>query len=410
MGTRKYKLKTTFEDFYVEERHDFKLVEEGDYSLFKLDKTGMETLVALRIIAKQLRVQRKNIGYSGLKDRYSSSTQFVTIPRKALETPKEPENCDFTSKSIDFSYVGQLEKPLRLGSHTSNYFKLTLRRLNQNILDLFKRNLEVFQKGGPVPNYFDSQKFGYLKGPEGFFAGKFLNGEYEDALKLVIARHNRKERASSKLIHQYLQEHWHDWKACSKFLSEHPYENYLKLTRYLESEPEDFLGAIKLFTRDKMKLKITSLQAYLWNEYLKSNLQKTFSEVELVNIKYHVGTIPFPVEPVKNLERLAGPELFSQTIPLPSTEVTGEYRENYDRFLNRDFGLDDLSEFEKFNQLGYRTNAHERKMFFTPSNLVYENEGRDEEIKREKNRYCTITFELPPGSYATILIKGIMLA
>ena len=39
MGTKKYKLKTTFDEFYVEERHNFDLITNGDYLLFKLEKS-----------------------------------------------------------------------------------------------------------------------------------------------------------------------------------------------------------------------------------------------------------------------------------------------------------------------------------------------------------------------------------
>jgi tRNA(Glu) U13 pseudouridine synthase TruD len=49
-------------------------------------------------------------------------------------------------------------------------------------------------------------------------------------------------------------------------------------------------------------------------------------------------------------------------------------------------------------------------MFFKPGDLKIEEQGRDESIKKEKNRFCTMTFTLPPGSYATILIKALLLA
>jgi tRNA pseudouridine13 synthase len=330
------------------------------------------------------------------------------------------ETTESIGKNLKITYIGQVESPLRLGSHYSNFFRLTLRRMNQSTLELLKSKIPLLQSGAPIPNYFDSQKFGYLKGPDGFFGGKYLNSDYENALKLVIARRNRKERAISKEVHTFIQDHWMDWGKSSAFLAEHPFENYLKLTQYLEAHPEDYHGAIKLFTPDSLKLKITSLQAYLWNEYLKELYEQTFTASELASVKYHVGALFFANDLENSIDKLnssqalseftKGLDLSSRTLPLPSMEVVGHHREKYNVLLKRDFGIDDLSEFEKFSELGYRTNAHERKLFFKPINLQLEGEGEDEEIQREKNRYCTLTFELPPGSYATIMIKSMLLA
>ncbi|UCE08041.1 MAG: tRNA pseudouridine(13) synthase TruD, partial [bacterium] len=363
----------------MEERHDFKFGDRGKYLLFKLEKTGLDTLAVLKISAKHLNVPRKVIGYSGLKDRYSHSCQYFSVPANMISMPIEAENLDMAGNNMQLNYIGQLEEPLKLGSHNSNYFKLTIRRMNADTLDLLKSRLPALQEGAPIPNYFDSQKFGYLLGPQGFFAGKYLKSEYEDALKLVIARKNRKERASSKAVHSFIQANWKDWKRCSEFLSEHPFENYLKLTKYLESRPEDYKGAIKLFTPDSLKLKITSLQAYLWNEYLKMKMEQLFGATDLTEVKYHVGKLCFIKELQKASEKLSEPKSL-KTLPMPSPEIGEEHKTVYNELIKRDFGIDSIDDFDKFNELNYRTNAHERNLFFTPTGLKIEDEGKDEDI------------------------------
>lgn len=420
MGTKKYKLKTTFDEFYVEERHNFDIITNGKYLLFKLEKMGLDTLAVLRMTAKYLKVPRKVIGYSGLKDRYSQSCQYVTIPKDSKSAPNLPKDYEYVGKNMKLSLIGELESPLKLGSHISNFFRITVRRMNSKTLEQFKTNLNLMKDDGAIPNYFDSQKFGFLRGPEGFFAGKYLKGDYEGALKLVIAHKNRKERPSSKVVHQFIKNNWYDWASCSEFLKERNFNNYFNLTTYLEKNPDDYHGAIKLFSREIIKLKVTSLQAYLWNEYLKSKIRTAFTDSELAEVKYHVGTLLF----VKKLTQLNDKlkELITTdttvgdpgnkfgTIPLPSPEIAGEVRLNYDSMMREDFDIESITEFEKFIELGYKTNAHARPMFFSPSGLKIEGEGFDPEVKKEKNKYCTLSFELPPGSYATVLIKALIFA
>ena len=330
MATKKYKLKTTFNDFYVEERLDYSLTDSGAYYLFKLDKWGLDTIGALRITSKRLRVPRKKIGYSGLKDRYSHSGQYITIPKNEIRSRKAPEELEFSDRSINLEYLGEVEKQLRLGRHSSNFFRITIRRLTASSLSEVSENINNFQSGCMVPNYFDSQKFGFLGGPTGFFAPNFLKGDYENALKMVIAKPNRKERPRSKTVHKYLQGNWGDWSACNEFLTEHNFENYLRLTTYLEKNPEDYLGAIKLLTKDILKLKITAFQAFLWNEYLKKELRDKFKDAEFVDVKYHVGTLLLPKNP-DDMKIESGEEI--ETIPLPSFDLEKPYRGYYGELL-----------------------------------------------------------------------------
>jgi len=407
MSTKKYKLKTTFDDFYVEEQLDYNLTNTGSYYLFNMDKSGLDTLGALRITSKRLNIPRKKIGYSGLKDRYSHSRQYITIPKSEIKSKKDPQNLEFTGPSLVLRYIGEVEKQLRLGTHHSNFFRITIRKLTAATFEQLKNNLNVFSSGCPVPNYFDSQKFGLLGGPGGFFAPLYLKGEYEAALKSVIARPNRKERPRSKEIHKYLQENWGNWKQCNEYLENNRFENYLKITTFLHQNSSDYPGAIKLITKDILKMKITAFQAFLWNEYLKKLLSRNFEENELEEIKYHVGRLLFLRNP-DQINKLSN--IFKETMPLPSYDLGDDYTGNYNSLLQEHFDIRDVTAFKKFRELKYITNAFERKMFFKADNLTVEEQGRDSRINKEKNRYSTISFSLPPGSYATVLIKAVLLA
>jgi tRNA(Glu) U13 pseudouridine synthase TruD len=289
--------------------------------------------------------------------------------------------------------------------------------MNEATQTLLKQNLELYKGNLGIPNYFDSQKFGFIGGPEGLFASKFLQNDYEGALKLIIANPNRKQRPSAKNVHKFLRDNWGDWNLCTQFLNDHNFDNYLELTQYLEQNPGEFLGTIKLLTPEIIKLKVTALQAFLWNEYVKKELERLFSNMKFQGVKYHVvGTLLFIKEPnnvfeaLKSSDDLHSKDFIESTLPLPSFELENNYLENYNALLKKYFGLNDISEFKKFTELGYVTNAFSRKISFSPSNLIIEDEGQDRNIKKEKNRYCTISFELPPGAYATVLIKALCLA
>lgn len=71
--------------FYVEELADLDKLgfneSQGEYMVFKAVKKGMDTPELIRRIASKLNIPPNNIIHLGLKDKFSTSTQYLFVKK-----------------------------------------------------------------------------------------------------------------------------------------------------------------------------------------------------------------------------------------------------------------------------------------------------------------------------------------
>ena len=145
-----------------------------------------------------------------------------------------------------------------------------------------------------MPNHYDSQRFGSIKGTGEFPAVEIMRESNEGALKLLMASYYRKERSHVKKIKGFLGAHWGQWSVCRKFLEkERKYESFHEIVGYLEENPRDCRGALELSRGSIMELVTSSFQSFLWNEALKEILRRHLRERRLYRVKYAAGYLPF---------------------------------------------------------------------------------------------------------------------
>src|SRR5260370_41436790 len=73
------KLKQQPEDFQVEERTDVQPSQQGDFALYRLEKSNWTTPDALGIIRRRWQVLGGRLSYGGLKSRHAPNSQYLTI-------------------------------------------------------------------------------------------------------------------------------------------------------------------------------------------------------------------------------------------------------------------------------------------------------------------------------------------
>ena len=73
-----YKIKQIPEDFIVKEINDIILNNDGKYSYFLLKKKNYNTLNAIKAIAKKLKINEKDIGFAGNKDKEAVTKQTIS--------------------------------------------------------------------------------------------------------------------------------------------------------------------------------------------------------------------------------------------------------------------------------------------------------------------------------------------
>ena len=179
-------IRTTPEDFLVEELPGFEPSGSGEHLLLTIEKRGMNTVFAARRLAQWARVPEMAVSYAGLKDRHA-----VTRQRFSVHLPKKIAPDIATLESDDFRVLEHAwhSRKLPRGALAGNRFVLLLRGVHAD-RDVIERRLQSIALRG-VPNYFGEQRFG-RKGDNvdqalAMFAGRRVRRE-ERTLLLSAAR------------------------------------------------------------------------------------------------------------------------------------------------------------------------------------------------------------------------------
>ena len=219
-----YKLKQLQEDFIVKEISEIKFDDSGIYYYFLLKKRGYNTLDAINIISEKLRIDGKNIGFSGNKDRNAVTEQVISIKNGN----EGIERLDI--KDIELKFIGKGSKDVFLGSNIGNDFEVTIRNLNSKEI----KNIEnrIKDNGIPMPNYFGPQRFSN-NNPE---IGKSLvKKDFKKAVELILGTNS-------------------------------DFNN--RIVEHLEKKPNDHVVALKIIPSKLLKFYIHSYQSSLFNKAL----------------------------------------------------------------------------------------------------------------------------------------------
>ena len=252
-----------------------------------------------------------------------------------------------------------------------------------------------------LPNYFDDQRFGSI-GPSGeFIAEPWMRGDYERTLWLALAEPNPFDQVPERKEKETLRNLWGQWPECKQALGR---SHRRSIITFLADRPGDFKGAWAQVNQDLRSLWLAAFQSQLWNELLATWLREQVPADARVEVPLKTGSIPFPTAlPPEMASRLRALQL-----PLPSARIR----------------LDEIAD-EELRGLVQRTLAvrnlelrqirvkHPRDAFFskgerpalvTAEGLAWSSEPDELHPGEFK---LQLSFDLPRGSYATILVKRI---
>jgi tRNA pseudouridine13 synthase len=179
-------LRSEMSDFKVFERLPFEPCGEGEHLFIHIRKTGANTLVVARELAKYFKVKEGLVSYAGLKDRFAVTEQWfgIHLPGKTVY-----DLSNLAIEGVEVLSVKRHNKKLRIGALSGNRFELVLRKVS-HIDDVLRRWAAVSQFG--VPNYFGEQRFGINGGNLDraleLFQGKKVKDKKKRGLYLSAAR------------------------------------------------------------------------------------------------------------------------------------------------------------------------------------------------------------------------------
>ncbi len=384
------KVKQEPDDFQVEEITAV-VPTDGPHALYRMEKRGWSTPDALAAIRRRWRVEPRRISYGGLKDRHAATVQYLTIfhgPRRNLH-----------HHDISVQYLGQVAVPYTSRDIQANRFRLVLRDLPPEARPAIEARLNLLASEG-VPNYFDDQRFGSVSGAGGEFIARLLvHGRFEEALRLALGAPYEHDRAAQKEEKRLLSAHWGDWAQLKDVL---PRGHARSLVDYLRVHPGDFRGAVARLRPELRGLYLSAYQSHLWNRMLAGWLHKHLRPEQLRTVALRLGEVPFH----QNVDDEQLRELAALQLPLPSARLKlddADPRAEEVRDVLSEEGL----ELRQMQIKGIREmffSRGERAGLCLPRDLTHDFAPDENHRGREKLR---LGFELPRGSYATLLVKAI---
>jgi tRNA pseudouridine13 synthase len=232
------------------------------------------------------------------------------------------------------------------------------------------------------------------------FVGKeMVFGRFERALWLVLAAPYEFDRADAKREKSTLRELWGEWNECQSKL---PKGHARSIVSYLAAHPTDFKGAVARLRPELQGLYLSAYQSYLWNRLLAAWLTTTFGSANLTQVELKLGRVPAPVR-VPEEHRATWVSL---TLPLPSARLKPEPGALWLPVLEevlKDDGLT-LGELKIKGLQKPFFSKGDRTACVRPENLSSETEPDELNTGRMK---LTLRFDLPRGSYATMLVKRV---
>ncbi|MBI4232437.1 tRNA pseudouridine(13) synthase TruD [Candidatus Peregrinibacteria bacterium] len=381
------KIKQKPEDFIVRELADLKLNSEGRFAYYRLVKRGLGTLEVVQNVARQFGLSRRKISFGGLKDKYSHSEQIISVeggPDKNIE-----------DSHFILNYLGKSTLPMSPACLAGNHFTLCIRDVSDSEVEKIYKRLEEIKEFG-VPNYFDDQRFGSLRGTDGFIAKKLILGDFEGALKFAIASPSGEDRAKVRQIKETISKLWGNWKECA---AELPKSSERSIVCFLRDHPKHFAGAFERLEKNLRVLYLSAYQSYLWNRCAELFLKCRIDAQDQILYKYTAGTFLFyqklPQVTVQSLQNISMPLLKNNT--QPDAELTPIVEQ-----VLQEEGIALKQMRIKKTRMVFFSKG-ERKLLLFPQNLKVEGAKADE--LNDGRRKVTLSFELSKGSYATILVK-----
>lgn len=148
------RIKVRHEDFLVEELPLYDPCGEGEHTYVRIEKRGVSTFSAVQAIARELRIPARDVGYAGIKDAQAIARQTLSLLHV---WPEEVEKLHIPG--IQVLWISRHRNKLRTGHLRGNRFTIRVRGVGKEALPQARQILDLLLQRG-VPNHYGVQRFG----------------------------------------------------------------------------------------------------------------------------------------------------------------------------------------------------------------------------------------------------------
>jgi tRNA pseudouridine13 synthase len=240
------------------------------FAAYELTKESLTTPAAAGMLAQRLGVRIADVQYAGLKDKHARTTQVVTLRLRDDSTGSaDALPNELAHQGIRARFLGYFPRAITAGDIATNHFTIVVRDLSRRAWEVLDNRQSLLRvppadSAQParllIPNYFGDQRFASVR--RGQFAAKFLiQGDFESALKVLIATPLRKESGASKTASRLCAQHWGDWPKLLSLLGKSTARPVIAIL----ASRGTFRDAFEALPHLDRQMTVESLQSHLWN-------------------------------------------------------------------------------------------------------------------------------------------------
>ncbi|MCJ7444362.1 MAG: tRNA pseudouridine(13) synthase TruD [Methanotrichaceae archaeon] len=261
-------LRSSPEDFKVIELYEELGYEGGKYLILELEKKDWDTHHLIRELSRQLGISQKRFNWAGTKDKRAVTSQRISITylnEIELKRIKLPD--------IRIRVLGRTNRAVGLGDLLGNRFYIKIREINCNGVDVEKNvskiTDEIYRFGG-VPNYFGVQRFGEIRPITHKVGESLVRGMIEEAVFVYLAQPFQGELEQTQEARRELWETRDVGEAIKIYPKYLRYE--LAILNYIIEHPGDYAKSFNVLSPNLRRLFVHAYQSYIFNQILSRRL------------------------------------------------------------------------------------------------------------------------------------------
>jgi tRNA pseudouridine13 synthase len=380
------------------------------HAVYRVVKQSLATPELCVRLARALGVPPVRVEHAGLKDKHARTRQYLTVAMdgdaRANTGTRDGIVPELGGDNWSAELVGFAAEPVRSTIIAGNAFEIVVRDLSPRACEAMIERAELLRDpampASPAvvfTNYFGDQRFGSARHGEGFAARRLVEGDFEGALRLLIATPARKDSGARRETTRVLAGSWGRW---DEALEATPSRAVERHAIAILASGGSFVEAFEALPHATQTLCVEAYQSYLWNAAARALSREVGGELAF-SAEDDFGEMAFV--PVSRLTD----ELRSVTMPMPArgVEIAGAWGRAMRGALDAE-GL----EMERLTIPGVRRPAFRsaiRPLLVAARGVEFGPVERDElasprSPNRSKQR---VSFTLPRGAYATVLLRAL---
>ncbi|NWS21409.1 PUS7 synthase, partial [Pachyramphus minor] len=389
----------------------------GSYCHFVLYKENKDTMDAINVLSKFLRVKPNIFSYMGTKDKRAITVQEIAVLRITAQRLAHLNKCLMNFKLGNFSYKNH---PLKLGELQGNHFTVVLRNITGTD-DQIEQAMHSLREIGFI-NYYGMQRFGTTAVPTYQIGRAILQNNWNEVMDLILKPRPGAEKG-------YLvkcREEWAKTKDPAAALKKLPVKRCVEgqlLRGLLKYGMKNIISAFGIIPRNNRLMYIHSYQSYVWNNMVSKRIEE-------YGLRAVPGDLILKGATAVHIEEgdVDNYTIHDVVMPLPGFDVIypkHKIGEAYKEILIAD-NLDINNMRHKIRD--YSLSGAYRKIIIRPQNVNWEVVAYDDPKiplfttdldKLEgkplpvlptdgKFRALKMEFSLPPSTYATMAIREVL--